>query len=223
MRILMSGQIYIKREPTIIEIEPENIEPGFLFTKDGLEPLDQEFYSTVEAKDYRGCTSFWVSVVNEDGIDMVESVPKEMAQRIDFNYDGERLNVTEIPMPSQGARIHFSTACEMEDEFMPLTEFLAQAHFVGRKFRLKGNTPIFDAINNGNDRTVLYATDNIILIENYNYQLGHMFEIMRSDKKEELEDGLCEENTSLDESYKNKALTYAKVLDYLVKNKRKKL
>ena len=227
MRILMSGQIYIKREPAIVEIDPGTMGYRFEVDEDGsisLNPeVDDDLFSG-EYKDYRGCTSFWISAVNENGIDMIETMPLGNTTMINFICDDGNLEVNESHTSLQfGNRIHFTSVDEMEDEFMPLTEFLAKSKYIGRKFKLNVIHPIFDSLNRGNDRTVLYATDNIILIENYNDRFGHLFEIMRSDSKEDIDCSLHEVNTTLDESYKNKALVYKKIFDYLSKNKRKEL
>jgi len=220
MNILMSGQIYIKREPTLIELSPEDMAALGEFYDEELGDTNDDLYVI---KDYTGCTSFWVSVIKDDGITMVESVPAGNSKMVDFICDDGHIDLTESPISVTGSVIQFATAAEMDEVFVPLIDFLAEAKYIGRKFRMNSMHPMFDILNKGNDRTALYATNNILLLENYNEQVGHLFEIMRADSKKDIDCSLHEVDTTLDDTYKNKALVYKKVFDYILKNKRKRL
>lgn len=151
----------------------------------------------------RGCMSFWIATVDDSGIDMLEQKP------VGFDFDAMTM--------------HYDTKEEMEKDFISLTEFLAKAEFIGRRWRYPGFDEVANFINKNDDRTALYRTDQFLLVQNNQEFLGPMFDIMLYDNEFDLPNRTLFEKASEADVYKDKGYTYKAVLDYLIRNKKKKL
>ena len=128
MEIIVNGEIYVKNGPHAF----------YMSDKDNKEMADLEFNSLsndasnieewyldklkslkdVEGKpDYSGCEDFWISYVNEDGINMVQMDP--MA------------HITHIkPLVRTYKNIN-----EVKKDFTRLTDFLNDAEYIGKYFK----------------------------------------------------------------------------------------
>ena len=195
MEIVMMGQIYLKKLPkSMYESKKDDLNSIEIVKPNAyVEETNPEVdYGLID-----GCLSFWQAYGGEDGIDLVER----------------------SIMPSNNLTIHFNNKEELEKEFMPLTEYLAKANFIGRKWRISGNDEATKHINSFTDRTVLYDGDNIMLVQNNHSQLGPMFEVMlRGNESINQSKYICEVN-ELAEEYKDKVTTYRKVFSYLSKSR----
>ena len=191
-----TGQIYLKRMPnsiyTPVEEDLEHLE--IVNDNTHLEKSRPEVdYGSID-----GCLSFWQAYGDENGIDLIE---KSL-------------------MPSENLVLHFNNEEEMAKEFIPLTEYLAKAKWVGRNWRLPGFYEFAEMVNSVGETTVLYEFDNISLAVENHYELGQIFKlILRDPEAIEKSSFLCEINNEAEE-YKDKAVTYKKVYNFLSKNNR---
>ena len=194
MENLMMGQIYLKRLPKSIYNKVEEDLNNLEIVSDVT--YSEESKPRVEYGLIDGCLSFWQAYSSDDGIDLIEK-----------NLDPEK-NLT----------LQFNTKEEMERDFIPLAEYLAKAEFIGRRWRVPGNDEISRFINSLGEKTVLYSFDNILLVQNNHVELGPIFElIIRDPEAIEQDKCICEIN-ELAEEYKDKAITYKRVYNYLSKN-----
>lgn len=133
MEILMTGEIYLKKGPDIIKFNPTTIEDEEefeMFIEDlksvnAPERTIEDFIRRHEEelelkgkgyKDYSGCSNFWMSVIDENGIEMVEK-----------DY-----------VPNLGMKRKFTSKEEVDKEFIRLRVFLENAKFVGKYFKRTG-------------------------------------------------------------------------------------
>ena len=219
MEILMSGEIYLKRGPRIIpnnDISNRNEERFDLLEEDfktdpNISPESlkrfREFRelisgsNTVERKDYSGCSSFWVSIVDDDGIRMVE-------------------NLSPI-----GDVKTFDTKNEIDKEFIRLRVFLDQANYVGRYFKrtkpFANGSYVDRSFMHDTNSLVLYATDSILIIQRETpYFKNQKIEIISS---RYLEDNNYEFIGKINEEFKDKPKLYQLVFKQLTDKKDKTL
>lgn len=219
MEILMSGEIYLKRGPRIIpgqDVSNRNdnrldIIEEHLKTDPNASPEELEKFRkfrdlvrdsvTVERKDYSGCESFWISIVEDDCIRMVEC---------GHPYSNEK---------------RFENKEEIEKEFIRLRVFLDQAEYIGKYF--KRSKPCAEgsladrSYTHDSNSLVLYATDSILLIQRETpYFKDKKFEIISS---KYLEDGNYGFVGKVNDEFRDKPELYQAIFKQLTDKPRKTL
>lgn len=219
MEILMSGEIYLKRGPRIIpskDVSNRNDErldmiEEHLKTDPKASPEELEKFRyfrdlvrdsvTVERKDYSGCDSFWISIVEDDCIRMVE---------MERPYATEKV---------------FETKEDLNKEFIRLRVFLEQAEYIGRYFKRTkpcAEGPLADrSYTHDSNSLALYATDSILLIQSETpYFKDKKFEIISS---KYLEDSNYEFIGKVNNEFRDKPELYQAILRQLTDKPRKTL
>lgn len=239
MEILMSGEIYLKRGPEVIDMNPveedfndidddfgedeffenfiENLRNNSDVSEETIESLIKSHESAKdnnnEIRDYSGCSSFWMSIIGENGIKMIEK--------------------SEIP--SLASTKDIKNKQELDEQFIRLRVFLEKAEYVGKTFhRTKPivNMSIDGTITKdmsyyggfsalGNSILVLYATkDHMIAVNNNELTGERSFSVISS---KYIEDGNYKFEGEVNEEYRDKAELYQAIFKQLTNNPKKKL
>lgn len=123
-----------------LDFESSKENPDFV----AMEYLDKfkQFEGMEGETDYSGCDEFWISVVDEKGITMIEQ---------------SLLNTTK----------KYENKNELDKSFTRLTDFLDQSRYVGRFFRRTKPVNENDKSHmyKDNSTLVLFATDKSMLVK----------------------------------------------------------
>lgn len=158
MSVLMNSEIYIKKdaEPFYLKEKDKDLIYDLQFdaSKENPSPLAMAFlpkfkeFEGFEGKDnYSGCSDFWISYIDNNGINLT------CKSSLDI-FKSQR---------------QFKNKQELDKYFIKLLDFLDNSRYIGRYF--KRTCPI-----KGRDRSymwenncclVLYATDNLMLVKYY--------------------------------------------------------
>ena len=224
MEILMSGEIYLKRGPRIIpaksvsdrnEEKLDSIEEHFKTDPNtSTETLEQfrEFRdlirdsNTVEKKDYSGCSSFWISIITDEGIEMVEKSESGI-------YNDRKI---------------FKTKEEMNKEFIRLRVFLENAKYIGQYYERMDPIEGFAFGRKTSDTSymcstalALYATENNMILLSKNSHTKETRFIVISPKY--LEDGRYKFYGEKHEEYNDPVELYQAIFKQLSDGRRNTL
>lgn len=215
----MTGEIFLKKGPTVIEKnKPITQNDKFNILSQNLDELDsadefidfmvKDLESVGESNkhselDYTGCNSFWMSVVNDDGIYMIEKI------------NSKTTGITKI----------YNTKEEVDKDFIRLRVFLEKAKYIGKKIirtelledsqgELYSNYMYTPAL-------ILYAKgDCSIVLQEFNSINEEEFSVMPS---QFISDGKFEIMDGATEKYKNPTEVYSKILKQLTNEQTKTL
>lgn len=224
MEILMSGELYLKNEPERIETSPVSFEEEEAFEmfveelknnpnvpEDFIEGMIEDHEAEKDEKekgipDYSGCDNFWISIIRDDGIAMVE----------------------QDSIPELGLVKKFKTKEEVDEKFIRLRVFLDKAKYVGKKFRrtkaVKTRTMTGEILMDASYRyahsiTVLYALDNIMIaVEDGPFSSKKRFLVI---SPRYLEDGNYEFYGEQNNEYMDKPEVYQAILQQSLPNNKK--
>lgn len=210
MDILMSGQIYIKRDAEPFKLSDE--QKSFI-DRLGRKSIDNQNlnswydrFSEIESKegqlDYSGCDQFWVSIIEEDGIRMTEQA---------FYYDYEK---------------KYKDKEKMEKDFVSLLTFLEKGTYVGRYFKRteplvmesgredKSFVPDEYGLYDIDAPLVLYEYDGILLTVERN-MVDRNRDFYKIIEKRYTKDGKFEYEGKQNDEYMDKSAIYQAVLKQL--------
>ena len=222
MEILMTGEIYLKKGPTLIKPEEsfaeteefdlmiQELKEDPNVPKDYIEYLISNHQKEEERKekgilDYTGCNSFWMSVIKDDGIYMVEKSNSPVLDVV------RKYNSKE----------------EVDRDFIRLRVFLEKAKYVGKKFK---RTKVLEVTHSDGGlslhsdylfipSTILYAMgDCSIVLSEYGFLDEKKFSVMSS---QYIKDGNYEIMDGVNDEYKDQAALYQKVLHQLTDGQKK--
>lgn len=205
MDILMSGQIYIKRdaEPFKLSDEQRSFIDKLERASIDNERLDGWYdkFTKIESKegqmDYSGCDQFWVSIIDDDGIKMRE-------QSLYHDYEKK-----------------YKDKESLEQDFISLLSFLEKGKYVGRYFKRtepfvmesgrenKSFVPDEYGLYDIKAPLVLYEYDGILLV--YDPDMNY-FKII---EKRYTQDGKYEYYGKQNDEYMDKSAIYQAVLKQL--------
>ena len=231
MEILMTGEIYLKKGPEIIKANPEELaeeEEEFAMVIEDLENANASKETINEIierhetemklkeegiKNYDGCDNFWISVVNEKGIEMLQKdyIPElEKTKRYRSKEDADK-------------------------RFIRLRLFLEKANYVGKYFTRTGY--IKTVYPHG--RTTMDMSYNRTFSNRFHttlvlYEYGdNMLSVIEDGKTNErrfqvishkyLDDGNYEFSGEVKNEYDDKAELYQAILKQLLGTKKKKI
>ena len=233
MGILMSGEIYIKRDSeeftpaslgieqlsNLSKIDEEKINALNKMTNGEItiEKLNKlsEFLHLLSKKNkiksYLGCEEFWVSTVNKNSIKMAAIVFHEY-----YGGNGEFLTDT------------FKNKSELDKKFIKLSTFLEQAEYVGKYFKRTSKVEEYDdsymrkiPFITKNAPLILYKMgDRLLGIEDYSPKLGGRQFCLISPKY--TEDGNYKFFGKTNKDYQDKPKVYQLILKQTYEFKTKK-
>lgn len=208
MEILMSGELYIKRKPDIFETNIDSLERLEAMREDPTIPEEvvdvfeeaadvfSKYMLNSEGKlDYSGCDSFWISVIDDDRIKMIEQTKYYSVYPMTKSYESKE---------------------DMEEDFISLREFLSKAEYVGRYFKFTKET----ARNLSNTQKLLYKTDDIWIIEEDDIIAGHNFRVFSKHLLHDINDYIFSDG--VDETYRNPAVMYQTIFKQISDDDRRK-
>ena len=208
MDVLINGEIYIKNgsEPYHmsertkdliydLDFDASKENPDFV----AMEYVDKfrQFEGLEGEDDYSGCNEFWVSMIDENGINMIEQ---------------SLLNTTK----------RFANKQELDKSFTRLTDFLEHARYVGRYFKRTKpvNSNDKSYMEDDNSALVLFATDRLMLIKYSGFD-SEKFEML---SPRYFEDGNFEFYGEFVGEYSDKTSLYQAINEQIVSsNKRRSL
>ena len=229
MIILMTGEIYLKKGPKIVMpniedyMDDEEFEAFIEDLRINSNASEELINSLIEEhekdkkimetglKDYSGCDSFWMSIIEEEGIRMVE--------KNDFQLQ----NMEKV----------FRTKEEIDREFIRLRVFLEKAQYVGKYFkrtapldRIEPNGIRMRDINYNRgpvETLILYADDHLMLAIQTRKLLSYETKRFCIISPKYLEDGNYEIYGEVNNEYDDTGELYYAILKQLTDNKNKKL
>lgn len=215
MGILMSGEIYLKIRPdwsslgdTIRRMRIKNEDYDDMEYEEDFALHDEEYFEhlmemqkMMEEKfpDWYGCDKFWVSIIHEEGILMVQhDYLKAQAKKL---YRDEE---------------------HLSQRFISLREFLRDAEYVGKYFRR--TEPIDDCnkedttyMSKDPDNLALFKTKDAMIIST-TFAGEQQFKIV---DRRYLADGKYEFFGNYNDEYNDKADMYQAVFEQLRRNRKK--
>ena len=233
MEILMTGELYIKKVPDTVEIQPPIVSTKFgtfEIENEGdlesvlsdlrtdpdadekeIEEIIEMYEETEELKgnntDFSSRRSFWMSYVGEKGILMLEQTDE----------------------PEYTSKKAYRSKEDLDEDFIRLRVFLENAKYIGRNF--KRTEPIYglDAMTNedvdtsyvNTDQLALYGNDDCILIlSNNENDKSPKFSIV---PYKYLDDGKYKFEGEVNNEYMDKAELYQAIFKQLTEEQKKTL
>ena len=143
---------------------------------------------------YDSYKKFWVLIITDDGIRMVEQSDK-----------------------TQKKVIKYDSAIEMEEEFISLREFLEKSEYLGKEYHVYGDFEALSMCSNDEEVTfdsviTYYAGDRAIIFN----KKSNKFELSVAG---EFNDNIIDYNIHINEEYRDKAEIYQVIYKQLSKKK----
>lgn len=210
MDVFINGEIYIKNGPDIFYMDnqyKEMIKQMEINSIDGmLAPYEEEYLNNMKiikeaegSKDYSYCDEFWISTVEENGINM-STCPYYSSEDIEERF--------------------FTDKKELDRHFTRLMGFLNNAEYVGKYFKRTASIGKDKSyMDSDNECLVLYSDGKRMLVLEKIANFEPKFEMLRP---RYIEDGNYEFYGEYTDKYKDKVSLYKAISNQLISRKKER-